>query len=43
MYEVFKSGFIYNDMARATTMITLLVILLLGIVAIEFRWLRAEH
>jgi len=43
MYEAFKSSFIYLDMSRGMTMITLLLMLLFTVIAIEFRFLRPQH
>lgn len=43
MYEVFKTGFIYVDMHRAMAMLTVLLLMLFTVIAIQFRFLRARH
>jgi len=43
MYEAFKSGFIYLDMTRGMTIVSLLLLLLFAVIAVEFRLLRPEH
>ncbi len=43
MYEAFKSGFIYLDMNRSMTIVSVLLVFLLAVIALEFRFLRPEH
>jgi multiple sugar transport system permease protein len=43
MYEAFKSGFIYLDMNRAVTIVSVLLVFLLLVIALEFRFLKAQH
>lgn len=43
MNESFNSAFIYSDMGRATAIVTVLLILILLIIAAQFRLLRADH
>jgi multiple sugar transport system permease protein len=43
MYEAFKSGFIYLDMNRSMTIVSVLLMFLLAVIALEFRFLRPEH
>lgn len=43
MYEAFKSGFIYLDMNRSMTIVSLLLVFLLVVIALEFRFLRPQH
>jgi ABC-type sugar transport system permease subunit len=43
MYEAFKSGFIYLDMNRAVTIVSVLLVFLLLVIAVEFRFLKPQH
>lgn len=43
MYEAFKSSFIYVDMNRGMSIVSLLLMLLFVVIALEFRFLRAQH
>jgi multiple sugar transport system permease protein len=43
MYEAYKSGFIYGQMGRALALVTVLLILVVGTVVLQFRFLRARE
>jgi ABC-type sugar transport system permease subunit len=43
MYEAFKSGFIYLDMNRSMTIVSTLLVFLLVVIALEFRFLKPQH
>jgi len=43
MYEAFKSGFIYLDMNRAVTIVSVLLVFLLLVIALEFQFLKPQH
>ena len=43
MYEAYKSGFIYGQMGRALALVTVLLILVIGTVVLQFRFLRSRE
>jgi multiple sugar transport system permease protein len=43
MYEAYKSGFIYGQMGRALALVTVLLILVVGTVVLQFRFLRSRE
>ena len=43
MYEAYKSGFVYGQMGRALALVTVLLVLVVGTVVLQFRFLRSRE
>ena len=43
MYEAYKSGFVYGDMGRALALVMVLLLLVIGTVAVQFRLFSHEE
>lgn len=43
MFETFKTAFIYVDMHRAMALVSILLLVLFAVIAVQFRFLRAQH
>lgn len=43
MYEAYRTGFIYNDLGSSMAIITILIIILIPIIGVEFKLLQSEH
>ena len=43
MFEAFKTAFIYVDMHRAMALVSILLLVLFAVIAVQFRFLRAQH
>ena len=42
MWEAYRMGFLYGDLGGASSLMSLIVIIILSLVAIEFRILRTD-
>ena len=43
MFEAFKTGFVYSDLGTSLAMILVLLVLIMGVVAVQFRLLQSDR